>query len=85
MDESTFVFLIPFGISLIGGIITFFVTLAIYKEKVKTLKEDVREIKDELKEIRDKVIACETSLKEREPFVKRERPKSLTVRGVELL
>ena len=72
---------IPIGVSVVGVIIGIFV----YKEKVKNLEENMKEVKADLKEIRDKVIACETSLKEREPFTKRKSPVGLTDRGKEFL
>jgi hypothetical protein len=57
---------IPLAVSLITGIATFFV----YREKVSRLEKDVGKLHDEVRDIRDKVIACETSLKEREPLTK---------------
>jgi len=41
--------------------------------------------KKEVREIRDKVIACETSLKEREPLGKRKSPLALSERGVRFI
>jgi hypothetical protein len=68
---------IPLGISLVGIIVSHYV----YKEKVRHLEEAVAEVKKDGKEVRDKVIACETSLKEREPLTKKKSPVSLTERG----
>lgn len=73
--------IIPMIVSLITGIATFFV----YKEKVCNLEKEVNLLRSEVKEIRDKVIACETSLKEREPLTKRKSPVDLTERGTKVL
>lgn len=72
---------IPLAVSLVTGIATFFVL----REKVSRLEKDVKEVRDEVKEIRDKAIACETSLKEREPLKKSKSPVSLTDRGQRVL
>lgn len=66
---------------LVFGIIGAFIGFIRMGEKVKQLEKDNDDEKKEIKEIRDKVIACETSLKEREPFLKRKSPVSLTDRG----
>lgn len=73
---------------LMSGLVSFIVAsvyIGTYKNKVDTNCNDISEIKKEQKEIRDKVISCETSLKEREPYTKRKSPISLTERGQELL
>jgi len=73
--------IIPLAVSLITGIATFFV----YREKVNHLEKEVEKLRTEMKEIRDKAIACETSLKEREPLTKRKSPVVLTDRGNKVL
>lgn len=82
MDLNT---IIQIGIALFvggfSGFITSLIKVGKYTNKVDTLENDVRDLKREVREIRDKVIACETSLKEREPLTKRESPISLTDKG----
>jgi len=73
--------IIPLAVSLITAIATFFV----YKEKVSNLEKEVDKLRTEVKEIRDKAIACETSLREREPLARRKSPVSLTDRGTSVL
>lgn len=72
---------IPLGVSVLTGVISFFV----YKSKVDRLEVEVKEIRTEVKEIRDKTIACETSLKERGPLKKSRSPVSLTERGEKVI
>lgn len=62
-------------------------TLAVGKlfQRVLHLEEDNKELKRELREVRDKAIACETSLKEREPLTRKRSPVSLSDRGTSLL
>ena len=73
--------IIPLAVSLVTGVATFFV----YREKVSRLEKDVGKLHDEVRDIRDKVIACETSLREREPLTKRKSPISLSERGRRVL
>lgn len=56
-----------------------------YKGKVDRAGTDITDIRGEQKIIRDKVIACETSLKEREPLGRRKSPVGLTDRGNKVL
>ncbi len=56
-----------------------------YKNKVDNNCTDISDLKKEGKEVRDKVIACETSLKEREPLGRRKSPVALTDRGTKVL
>ena len=55
------------------------------KNKVNNLEKFSEKAEKGLQEVRDKVIACETSLKEREPLTKRKSPVSLTERGDKIL
>ena len=82
--------IIPAAIALVGGYITYVVSLTVYKEKTNALEKNTEEIKRELKELRDKVIVCETCLKERDKldmsrFFQVKSPVSLTNEGVDLL
>lgn len=79
---------VPIVISIAGVVVSALVSFIIasvkigeYKNKVDTACENISDIKKENRETRDKVIACETSLKEREPLMKRKSPVSLTDRG----
>ena len=56
-----------------------------YKNKVDTAVSDITDLKKELKEVRDKAVACETSLKEREPLTRKRSPIALTDRGSKVL
>ena len=72
---------IPLGVSVIAAIGTFLV----YKSKVDRVEKDLKEVEIEIKGIRDKVVACETSLKEREPLTRKKSPVTLTDRGNKIL
>ncbi len=72
---------IPLGVSIVTGIISFFV----YKSKVDRLEQDVKEIRLDCREVRDKVIKCETALDYKEPLTKRKSPVTLTDRGNRIL
>ena len=86
MDQET---IIQIVVSLITGGVTAFVVVSYkmgtYVNKVDNLVTKEKETCSEIKEIRDKVIACETSLKERGPLTMRKSPISLTERGKQLL
>ncbi len=73
---------------IVSALVSFIVAsvrMGVYKNKVDTNCSDISDIKRESKEVRDKVIACETSLKEREPLTRRKSPVSLTDRGTKVL
>ena len=89
MDNNTLITIIFFVANLlIAGLVGFLsavFTIGQYKQKVDTINDDVKDIKGEIKEIRDKAVACETSLKEREPLTKRRSPSTLTDNGKKVL
>lgn len=85
MDNQITIFIIQMFVSgLIGGLTAFF-TIGQYKAKVDRALSDIDKLENGQKEIRDKVVACETSLKEREPLTKKKSPVSLTERGKKFL
>lgn len=57
------------------------IRIGVYKNKVDNACNDVQEMKKELKEVRDMAISCTTSLKEREPLVRKKSPIELSDRG----
>lgn len=74
------------GAGLVGALIV----IGIYKSKVDNLESTVGKdehsgLRKTVGDIRDKVVACETTLKERGPLTKRKSPVSLTERGLEFL
>ena len=86
MDKNTLIqVVVALVVGGVSGFITAMFRVSSYISKVDRLEEDAKDIKKDLKEIRDKVIACETSLKEREPLTKRKSPVSLTDSGKKLL
>lgn len=94
MDQNTQTTVIIFVINIvISGLVGFVVAsmrIGIYKNKVDNLETTVGKdehggLRKTVGDMRDKVIACETSLKEREPLTKRKSPISLTERGLGLL
>ena len=54
-------------------------------QRLDNLDKDNDSCKQQAREVKNKVIACETSLKEREPLTKKKSPVSLTERGVAFL
>lgn len=73
---------------IISGLVAFIVSsmrIGEYKNKVDTAVSDIAKMETEIKEIRDKAVACETSLKEREPLTKRKSPITLTDKGNKIL
>ena len=85
MDNTLWITLAGVVISALVSFIISSMKIGEYKNKVDTAVGDIGKIEAELKEIRDKVIACETSLKEREPITKRKSPVTLTERGSKIL
>lgn len=81
MDVSVYISIAGVVVSALVSFIVASMQIGEYKNKVDNNCTDITEIKREQKEVRDKVIACETSLKEREPYTKRKSPISLTDRG----
>ena len=72
----------------ISALVSFIIAsfrIGIYKNKVDNNCTEITELKKEQRDIRDKVIACETTLKEREPLTKRRSPVDLTDRGHKFL
>jgi len=76
-------YLLPFAAALFG----LFGSIFVYKEKVSNIEKNVDRLTAEVRETRDKIIACETSLKEREreTYIKRKSPLALTDSGERLL
>lgn len=77
-------------ISFIVGTIAASMKIGEYKNKVDNLESTIGKdehggLRKTVGDVRDKVIACETSLKEREPLTKRKSPVSLTDRGINFL
>lgn len=85
MDTSIIVSIAGVLVSALISFIVANIRIGEYKNKVDTHASDIRDLKDEHKEVRDKVIACETSLKEREPLGRRKSPVALTDRGNKVL
>jgi len=88
MDQTTATIIISIAgivISILASFIVATLKIGEYKNKVDQAIRDIGEIRKEEREIRDKVIACETSLKEREPLTKRKSPVTLSDRGNHVL
>lgn len=88
MSSTAMTLVVTGGGVLLSGLISFLIAsmrIGEYKGKVDRACTDISELKSEQKEIRDKVIACETSLKEREPLTKKKSPVALTERGAKVL
>ncbi|MEK7528974.1 MAG: hypothetical protein AAB592_04360 [Patescibacteria group bacterium] len=93
MTDQTLQILLFIGNLLIAGVVGFIgasIRIGEYKNKVDTLENTVGHdehcgLRKTVGDVRDKVIACETSLKEREPLTKKKSPISLTERGQTLL
>ena len=69
---------------IISALIAFLVSsfrIGIYKNKVDNACGDVEKLEKELKEVRDMAVSCTTSLKEREPLVRKRSPIELSDRG----
>ncbi len=77
--------LIPLGVSIVGGIITFLATDAVQKEKIKNLEKAMEEVKKGLQEARDKAIKCEAIIDKQGPLTQTKSPVSLTDRGQRFL
>lgn len=85
MDTSIIVSIAGVVVSALISLIISSMKIGAYKNKVDTNCTDIGDIKREQKEVRDKVIACETSLKEREPLTRKKSPVTLTSRGERVL
>lgn len=85
MSNDTLNWLIPLGVSIVAGLITYGSITGVTKQKLKNLEDDNKDLKSQVRELRDKTIACETVLKERGPVVQSNSPVSLTERGKKLL
>lgn len=88
MDSTYISIIITVAGIIISGLISFLIAsvrIGVYKNKVDTAVKDIDDGRKETKEIRDKVIACETSLKEREPLTRKKSPVILTDRGNKIL
>lgn len=88
MNDSTLQIVIFIANLILAGIVgalSAIFTIGKYKEKVDRTETDIKDIKSDTREIRDKVIACETSIKERGPLTRRKSPIDLTERGEKVL
>lgn len=88
MNTTTMTLIITGAGVVISALISFLIAsmrIGEYKGKVDRACTDITKIENEQKGIRDKVIACETSLKEREPLTRKKSPVTLTERGTKVL
>jgi len=91
LDTTTIiVFISNLALSALVGFITASFRIGEYKNKVDNLettlgKDEHAGLRKTVGDLNSKVVACETSLKEREPLARRKSPISLTDRGNVLL
>jgi hypothetical protein len=91
LDTTTIlIFIVNLGLSALVGFMTAYFRIGEYKNKVDNLettlgKNEHAGLRKTVGDLSYKVVACETSLKEREPLAKRKSPISLTDRGNNLL
>ena len=87
MDQTpVLVFIVNLVLSAAAGAIAASIRIGVYKNKVDNLettvgKDEHAGLRKTVGDVRDKVVACETSLKEREPLTKKRSPVSLSDRG----
>lgn len=85
MNSESLTWLIPLGVSIVGGIITYASTMSAMKQRIISLEDDMKDSKSQTRDLRDRTIKCETILNERGPVVQSHSPLSLTERGKRLL